>query len=537
MREIYVFGHKNPDTDSVTASIAFSALKNKLGIKCKPVILSHINKETEFVLNYFHCEVPSFLEDVKLQIKDLNYYKDCYVSEFESIKKTYDYMCKKNITGVPVVSKDTKLKGLLTSKMIGEELINGDFTKLKTSYENILYVLNGSEVLKFDDEIYGNVIAASYRSTTFLNNFKFDKDTIMIVGDRHSLIEAAVNNSIKLLIIVGGNDLKPEHLDIARKNKVNIIKTSYDTFHTAKLVSLSNYCSTLLTNSRNVSFREDDYYDEFKEQCVKLGYNNYPVIDINNKCLGLIRLTDINKLNRKQVILVDHNESEQSVLGLREAEIIEIVDHHKIGDLTTNMPINFRCMTVGSTNTIIYSMYLESRVDIDANIAGLMLSGIISDTLKFTSPTTTEYDRFVADNLAKIALIDIDSFADKMFKAGTNLSGKSTEEVVTEDLKLYVISERKIAVSQLLTLNSEEILSKKEKYIKSINELKVLNGYDMFILSVTDIIKNGSFIFYSEDDTALAKKIFGDDVYEGYFIPKCLSRKKQLLPLIIENIK
>ena len=194
-------------------------------------------------------------------------------------------------------------------------------------------------------------------------------------------------------------------------------------------------------------------------------------------------------------------------------------------------------MTVGSTNTIIYSMYLESRVDIDANIAGLMLSGIISDTLKFTSPTTTEYDRFVADNLAKIALIDIDSFADKMFKAGTNLSGKSTEEVVTEDLKSYVISERKIAVSQLLTLNSEEILSKKEKYIKSINELKVLNGYDMFILSVTDIIKNGSFIFYSEDDTALAKKIFGDDVYEGYFIPKCLSRKKQLLPLIMENIK
>ena len=170
MREIYVFGHKKPDTDSVTAAIAFSNLKNKLGVPSKPMILGKINKETEFVLNYFHREVPEYLEDVKLQIKDLNYYKECYINEFDSINKTYAYMNEKNITGVPIVDSNKKLKGLLTSKMIGAELINGDFTKLNTSYKNIVEVLNGQEVLKFDEEIKGSIIAASYRSTTFLNN-------------------------------------------------------------------------------------------------------------------------------------------------------------------------------------------------------------------------------------------------------------------------------------------------------------------------------------------------------------------------------
>lgn len=538
MKEIYIFGHKKPDTDSVTSAIALANLKNSMGIKAKPMILSPINKETEFVLNYFNIKVPEILEDVKLQIKDLKYYKDCFIDENTSIKKTYDYMFDKNITGVPIIDKNKKFKGLITTKMIGNELIKGDFTKINTSYNNIIEILDGEEILKFDEEINGTILAASFRSTTILNTVEFKSDTIMIVGDRHSIIEAAVNSKIKLLIIVGNLEIKEEHLQIARNNKVNIIRTHYDTFHTARLMSFSNYCKNILTNTRNISFNENDYYDDFKESCLKLGYNNYPVIGSGKKCLGLIRITDINEMNKKQVILVDHNETSQSVEGLDEAEILEIIDHHKIGTISTKMPINFRNMTVGSTNTIIYSMYNENNIVIPSDIAGLMLSGILSDTLKFTSPTTTEYDRYVAKRLATISLINIDEFASKMFKAGTNLEGKTLDEIIDGDIKIFDIGNKKVAISQVITLNSEDILNKKEEYINKLNEINNNRYFDLLILCVTDIIKNGSFIFYNESSESVIKDALNvDQVYEGYFIEKCLSRKKQLVPLVMEAIK
>ena len=538
MREIYIFGHKKPDTDSVTSAIALSYLKNQIGIKSKPMILGDINKETEFVLNYFNIKKPEYLEDVKLQIKDLNYYKKCYVNQNASLGKTYEYMNDKNITGVPIVDNNNKFIGLLTSKMIGHELINGNFTKLNTSYNNILEVLKAKEILKFDEEITGNIIVASFRSTTILNTLEFKKDTIMIIGDRHSIIEAAVKNSIKLLIIVGNLEIKEEHLQLAKENKVNIIRTHFDTFHTAKLIGLSNYVKNLLTDSRTISFNENDYYDDFIDKSIKLGHNNYPVIDDDGNCLGLIRITDINKMNRKQVILVDHNEAVQSVEGLDEAEILEIIDHHNIGSLTTKMPINFRNMTVGSTNTIIYSLYNENNISIPKDIAGIMLSGIISDTLKFTSPTTTEYDKYVANRLSEIANINIDEYSNEMFKAGTNLKGKTIEQIITGDIKIYEVNNKKIAISQIITLNSEDILDKKNEYVSAINSMKENRGYDVLLLCVTDIIKDGSYIFFNDSSRQDIADVFSFDYIEqGYFFTKCLSRKKQLVPIIMNVVK
>jgi len=536
MNEVYIFGHKKPDTDSVTSAIALSYLKNKLGIKATPKILGEINNETKYVLDYFNIDIPEYLDDVKIQIKDLNYYKDCYINENESISKTYNYMCNMNITGVPIVDNNKKLKGLLTSKMIGNELINGDFTKLKTSYKNILDVLEGTEILRFDEEIEGNILAAAFRSTTILNTIEFKKDTIMIVGDRHSIIEAAVNNGIKLLIIVGNLEIKDYHIQEAIKNKVNIIKTGYDTFHTTKLIGLTNYVKNI-KDMRKISFNENEYYDEFKEKSIKLGYNNYPVVDNKKHCLGLVRITDINDINKKNVILVDHNEAMQSVEGLEEAEILEIIDHHKLGAITTNMPINFRNMTVGSTNTIVYSLFSENDISIPKDIAGIMLSGIISDTLKFTSPTTTEFDKFVALRLSKISGIDIDIYSKQMFKAGTNFKGKSIEEIIDSDIKIYDEKNKKIAISQVITLNSDEILNKKEEYITRINEIKRNRGYDTLLICVTDIIKNGSYIFFDNESEGLLKEAFDiNEIYEGYFFSNCLSRKKQLVPLIMKVI-
>lgn len=538
MNNIYVFGHKKPDTDSVTSAIALAHLKNKLGIAAKPMILGPINKETKFALKYFNIEIPELLEDVKLQIKDLNYYVECYVNEYDSIRNVYDYMVEKNITGVPIVDNDKKFIGLLTTKMLGKELIDGDYTKLNTSYNNIIDVLDGEEILKYDEEINGTLIAAAFRSTTFLNTLELTKDTIMIVGDRHSLIEAAIESKIKLLIIVGNLEIKPEHIELAKENKVNIIRTNYDTFHTSKLIGLSSYVKNLIGDARIISFNQNDYYDDFKEKSLKLGHNNYPVVDDNGTCLGLIRITDITKTNKKQVILVDHNEISQSVEGLDEAEILEIIDHHKLGTLSTNMPINFRNMTVGSTNTIIYSLYNDNRINIPSDIAGIMLSGIISDTLKFTSPTTTDYDKYVAKKLSEIANVDIDTYSNKMFKAGTNLSGKTIEEVIDGDIKIFEINNKKFAISQLITLNSEEIFEKKEEYISKLNEMKKNREYDLLLLCVTDILKNGSYVFYDEKSEDILKEAFNSDIiHQGYFFDKCLSRKKQLVPFIMNAIK
>lgn len=534
----YIFGHRRPDTDSVTSAIALSFLKNELGFNTKPVILDAINNETEFALNYFGIETPEFLNDVKLQVKDLDYYSDCYMYENSTIKEAYDYMKSNNITGVPLVDRERKLKGLVTVKMLGNDLVNGDFTHLLTSYDNIVKTLNGKEILKFDNEIDGNIIAAAFKSTTILSEISVDRSNILIVGDRHSVIEYAVNNGVQLIVLVGNHQIKDEHLEIAKKNKVNIIQTPFDTFHTAKMIGLSEYVKKLLSDERIEKLEPDEYFDNFLALSGKQGYNNYPIVSKDGKCLGLIRVTDIKNKHRKKVILVDHNESTQSAVGLDEAEIQEIVDHHKIGDLTTNKPINFRNMTVGSTNTIVYMMYIETNIRIPKKIAGIMMAGIISDTLCLTSPTTTDKDREVLGDLSKIAGVDIEQFSKEMFKAGTKLEGKSKEEILNEDMKIFPINDRKVAISQILTLNSDEILKDKEEYAEIMEKISNAKDYSIFAFCVTDINSKGSYLLYGKESEAVLKEALNlESIEQGIYMPGIISRKKQFVPMIMKYLQ
>lgn len=538
MDEIYIFGHKKPDTDSVTSAITLSNLKNKHGIKAKPYVLGSLNKETEFVLDYFNVKEPPYLNDVKLKIKDIEYHKNYCLLDSCSMHQAYNFMLEKNITGVSITDVNKRFIGLLTIKILGNELINGDYEKMNTSYNNILYSLEGEEVLKFDDEIKGNIYAAAYKSTTILNTVKFNKNSILIVGDRHSVIEYAVNSGVKLLIIVGNHEIKESHLEIARKNHVNIIKTKFDTFHTTRLIGLTNNCGDLVKNRIVEVFSEEDYFDDFMVRSEKLGHNNYPVVSISGECLGLLRITDIINKNRKKVILVDHNETEQSALGLDEAEIVEIIDHHKLGDLTTSKPINFRNMAVGCTNTIIYNMYKESKTEISYEMAGLMMAGILSDTLKLTSPTTTVHDKNAISELAKITKLDPDDFAMEMFRAGTSLKNKKVIDLINEDLKVFNINGKKVAIAQIFTLNIDEILNNKDEYIKTINEVKINKEFDMLLLSVTDIIQNGSYFLYDEESKLYLETAFNiEKVTQGFFIDKFVSRKKQIVPPLMQVIK
>lgn len=538
MEKTYIFGHHNPDTDSVCSAIALSYYKNKLGFNTEPRILDEINKETEYVLNYFDVAEPSYLDNVKLQIRDIDYHRNYFMKDTDSIKKVYDFLLKKSITGLPIVDDDHNFVGLITLKMILNRLFGGNLRKINTSYDNILEVLNAREVLRFNDEVKGEVLVGGYRSMIFVNEVKINENDVLVTSNRPMIINYAISEGIKNIVVVGPQELDDECLVNARKNKVNIFRTDYDTFYTVKLISLANYAKCFCDTKRVTCFKEDDYYNDFVDISKKLKYNNYPVIDEDNKCLGLLRLTDLDNVNRKKVILVDHNESGQSVMGLGQSEIVEIVDHHKIGDLTTNNPINFRNMAVGSTNTIIYQLFKEKNLDIPRDIAGLMVSGILSDTLILKSPTTTSYDEEAVKELSSIAGIDYEKYGIDMFKAGTSLKGKTKEEIINTDIKSFNYDdETRYAVSQIFTLDIDSINKDLDSYIELIEDMKRSGNYKFIVVAITDILKNGSyFIFTSSGKDIIEAGYALQDIKQGMYIDGQVSRKKQIVPALINGI-
>lgn len=538
MEKTFIFGHRKPDTDSITAAIALSYLKNKLGEHTEPRMLGDLNNETKFVLDHFDVPVPKYLNDVKLQIKNLNYKKNVYIRDNESIFETYLYMVENNISTLPIIDEKKQFLGIVSMKDIAKDMISGEFNQLHTSYDNLLDALGANGILRFDNEITGRISVASYRSTTFIENVEITPNTVLIVGDRHSIIEYAVNNKAKMIILSGNSYMKEEHIKIAEKNKVNIIRTDMPTFEVAKKIGLANYISNITLSENVVCFNDTDYVNDFIDIANQTKFSNYPVLNRKKECLGTIRLADIADKNKKKVILVDHNEAEQSVEGLEEAEIVEIIDHHKIGTVGTTLPINFRNMPVGSSNTIIYQLYKENNEEIPSNIAGLMLSGIISDTLLLKSPTTTLKDQEAVEELSKIANVDFEDYGMQMFKAGSSLAGKTKEDILYTDFKNFTIEEKKVGVGQIFTLDIDEIKQDQQEYIELLNSTAENNDYYIIALFVTDIINNGSYVFYNDKAKDILDSSFNiANLEQGYYLQDCVSRKKQIIPAIMDAME
>lgn len=534
MEKTLIFGHQKPDTDSVTSAIALSYLKNSLGLNTEPRVLGDINNETNFALEYFNVDAPKYLNDVKLQIKDTEYTKDSFLNENDSIFKAYKLMNETNIGVIPVISENKKYIGALAMKDVANNLIFGNISELNTSYDNLLEAIKGKEILRFDKEIIGNIIVPSYRTTTFKDSVDIDKESVLIVGDRHGIIEYAVNNSASIIILTNGVKMKEEHLEIARKNNVDVISTEYDGITTANLVRLSNYVKNKINKNDIICVNENDSLSEVLDMAAKKKYSNYPVINNNGDCLGLFRISMAESKKPKKVILVDHNEKEQSVIGLDEAEIVEVVDHHKIGNIGTSAPINFRNMPVGCTGTILYLLYKEHNIEIPREIAGIMLSAIISDTLLLTSPTTTEIDKKALDELSIIANVDAQKYGMEMFKAGSSMDGKSINDIIFIDFKNFDVDSMKVGIGQVSTMTTDEIMNKKEDFISELNEIAENQGYVAVALFVTDILKNGSYILFNESAKDIFAKSFNvENIEEGYFFEGLVSRKKQVVPKIM----
>lgn len=537
MDEVLVFGHKNPDTDSVCGAISVAYLKQQLGIKAKPYILSEINKETEFVLNKFNVEKPSYLNDVKVKIKDVKYHRDFYMNESSSIFDTYNFMNNSGITGIPLVNDEKKFIGYVSLKEIASEMIVNFTNHIKCNFYNIVNTLRSNNYIKFDDEISGNIISATFESSTFMDKVELNDKSIVIVGDRKDIIDYAILKNVKLIILVGNIHLSEEYENKLRLSKINVICTPFTSFKVARLITLANEIKSIKRQENAICIDRLDYLSDFINISNETKHTNYPIVSANGTCHGMLRLIDTNEFNRHKVILVDHNEKKQSVVGLDEAEILEIIDHHNMSGINTSMPINFRNMSVGSVCTIIYFLYKESNIIIPRNIAALLMSGIISDTLLLKSPTTTNYDKEVLNKLSLITGIDYKEYGMELLKSGINNEGLSFKDIIYKDFKSYNCNGKKIGIGQVMTTDFSDYEKDINDYVKILNEI-ANNNYEVIALFVTNILTNNSYVIYNETAENIIKNAYElDKLYQGYMLENILSRKKQILPNLIRVVE
>lgn len=535
-KQIYIFGHKNPDTDSVTSAIALGYLKKALGDNAKAYILDDTNKETDFVLNYFKIKKPDRLNNVRIQIKDLKYDKSKALNKNQSILDAYNFMNDNKIRTLPIVGDNNILIGIITMKDIAMSLIQKDQRKLDANLDNIIKGLHGDNICSFKKDIKGSVYVTAFHLDTIEEKELFKNDSVVIVGDRYEIIKYAIEKRVKLIIITGKCDIPKDLLTYAMELEVNIIQTEYDTYQTSKIIYLTNDILSIMKSDNILLFNEDEYLDECKDVIQESQHSKFPVVNSNHQYLGILGRGHIINPSKKKIILVDHNEYTQSVEGLNQGEILEVIDHHKIGDISTTIPIHFRNSPVGSTNTIVYQLYKEHNIQIPFEMAGLMLSGIISDTLLLKSPTTTSQDIYSVNELLKIINIDLNKFAMEMFKNGTDIKGKNIYEVFYSDYKELSLEGVKLSISQVFTLDFDVIHSKLDDYLNLIEKVNNDKGHYITLLLVTDIVKQGSYILYNENRDRVIESAFGRKVFQGIFIEECVSRKKQVIPMLSQGI-
>jgi len=533
---VYIFGHKNPDSDSICATLAYAEFKNASGnINAVPVRLGELNRETKFILDYFGVEIPMLLETARLSVKDLNFDRVAPISPDISIGMALDIMKKNSLNSLPVANDKEQLVGMVSiSDIIGSYIDvwdNSILWRAGTSLENIIDTLSANIVVMPDNEkpFTGKILILAMEPKTAKKYI--EANDIVICGDRIDVQDIALDSNISLMIVTGDTEVDKKILEKAKEKEVIIISTPHDTFTVARLITQSIPVKNVMTRENIVKFSLDDLVDNVREHMSQTRFRNYPVVDDSNRVVGLISRYHLISSMKKKVILVDHNERSQSIDGIEECEILEIIDHHRIADVYTGNPIYFRNEPVGSTSTIVASIMFENGRRPSKKIAGILAAAIISDTLLLRSPTATITDKIMLERLAKIANLDIDKFAKEMFKAGTSLKGRTPRELLEQDFKAFNIEGDKMGIAQVFTTDPESIEDMKEDLISLMEERAQKDGYSILMLMLTDIIKEASEIIVVGDHKELAAQAFGKKlVNNSFYAPGVLSRKKQVVP-------
>lgn len=495
-----------------------------------------INEETSFVLKYFNFKTPSLITDVGTQVKDLEIADIEGISENISLKKAWEIMEDKYKATLVVTDNKNKLDGIITLEDIATSYMNiyesNTLATAKTPYENVIETIGGTLIVGDKNKIIkkGKVFIAT--ANPDLMEEYIEKNDVVITGNRYESQLCAIEMGADCIIVCEGVKVSKTIIKLATERNCLIITTNFDTFTVARLIHQSIPVSYFKQTKNIITFKLDDFTNNIKEIMTKNKRRDFPILKDDGTYIGMISRTNLISPKRKKVILVDHNETSQAVKNIAEAEILEIIDHHRIGTLETTYPAYFRNQPVGCTATIIYQMFIENNIEIPSNIAGLMCSAIISDTLLFRSPTCTFLDEQVAKELAKISKINLEEYAFNMFKAGSDLTKKTAEEISKQDFKRFIIQDVSFGVGQINSMNHDEeklILEKLSDYLENFRKEQNL---DMIFFMITNILdRNTNLLYFGKGSQELVKNSFGVEVGENNCILKnVVSRKKQLIP-------
>ena len=547
-RKTIVIGHKNRDTDSICSAICYANLKTSItGKEYVPCRAGHINEETQFVLNYFGVEAPELVSNVKTQVRDIEIRETAGVDRNISLKKAWNLMQDANVVTLPAVNANNVLEGLITVGDITKSYMNvldsSILSKARTQYSNIIETLEGQLVIGEESAYFdqGKVLIAA--ANPDLMEYYIAPHDLVILGNRYESQLCAIEMEADCIIVCEGAAVSMTIRKLAQERGCTVITTPYDTYTAARLINQSMPISYFMKTENLITFEDGDFIDDIKDVMASKRHRDFPILDKDGKYRGMISRRNLLGARGKQIVLVDHNEKNQAVDGIENAEILEIIDHHKLGTVETIAPVFFRNQPLGCTATIVYQMYNENSVPMDKKIAGLLCSAIISDTLLFRSPTCTEIDKMAALALAGEAGIDINQYAREMFSAGSNLKSKTDDEIFYQDFKRFNSGKVSFGVGQISSLNADELDSLKERLLPYLKKAHKEHGVDMMFFMLTNILNESTILLYEgtgalpmltnafhlEENTEEAR----DSASGTVELPGVVSRKKQLIPAIM----
>ena len=541
--KIYVIGHKNPDTDSICSAIAYADLRQKVtGQVHEAKRAGHVNDETAYVLDRFGVEAPKLLTDVRLQVRDLDIHEMPGLKPNASIRDTWERMRQEQAKTLPIV-KDDELVGVVSTGDIAKSYMDvydsEILSKARTQYRNIVKTLDGTMITGNEHGYFmRGKVAIGASSPNLMEEF-IEKDDLVILGDLEEAQACAVNIDASCMVICKDAEVSPKLIQKAKEQSIVIIQTPYDTFTTARLINQSIPVKFYMTSGPLTMFRMNDYVDDIKDIMAKKRFRDFPILDCHGRFKGFISRRRFLGASKKKVILVDHNERSQAVDGIEEAEIIEIIDHHRLGDIETVSPITFRNQPVGCTATIINQMYEENEIEVPREIAGILCGAIISDTLLFRSPTCTPLDERTAKKLAKISDIDLEQMAQEMFNAGSNLKGKSAEDICFQDFKQFTVNDTIFGVGQITSMSKEELAAIRDMMTEHLPKVLEAHNLNMIYFMLTDILAESTeLLCVGTGARGIALSAFDlPDNAKSLILKGVVSRKKQLIPVLVETMQ
>ena len=543
-KEIIVIGHKNPDSDSICSAIAYARLKRQLtGENYVAKRAGDINKETAFVLDYFGEKEPELQEDVRNRVSDIEWKPVPSVDKDLSIREAYLMMKEHDTTTLCITDDENMINGVITMTDIAgsgmDVLDNHMVSRAETPFRNIVKTLKAKVLCGDVDKVFddGRVMIGANTPERMVDYIS--KGDVIILGDRFESQFFAIEIGASCIILCTDSEPNPTILELARARDCIILTSPYDTYTVSRLVNQSMPIGYFMSKKNILSFDVEDFTDHVRDVMSKERFRNFPVTDHQGRYLGLMTKRDLLAMEKKQVVLVDHNEKNQAVEGIQRVDILEIIDHHRLGGMESVNPLLFRNQPVGCTATIIYQMAKEAAMELDRSTAGLLCSAILSDTLMFRSPTCTSADRAAAEALAEIAGIVIEEYAQQMFEAGSDLSSRSTEELFYQDYKTFNTSGRDFGVGQITSVSTAGLQQMQGKLLEYMQEKHRQNPNMMYFFMLTNIIEESSIVLYcGEGAKELLEIAYSKEIpAEGVSVPGMVSRKKQLLPDLIAAIQ